>query len=83
MVKKIYQNLTAKPLSRFPKSWGGHKCPTNVSSLPAPHIRFAPHIKDETASVKKKTIDFGVFLTLFVAIFSGRRLKLFGTALGG
>ena len=39
-----------------------------MSSLPAPHIRFAPHIKDEIASVKK-TLGFGGFLTPFLPIF--------------
>ena len=57
--KKIYQNLTAKPLSRLPKRWGGQKCPKNVLSLPAPHFRFAPRFQDEIVSLKKRLFLVG------------------------
>ena len=53
--KQSYQNLTAKPLSTFPKSWGGQKCPKNMSSFPAPPC------------VKRRLNDG--FLTLFCHFF--------------
>ena len=57
--EKIYQNLTAKPPSRLPKSWGGQKCPKNVLSLPAPRFRFAPRFQDEIVSLKKRLFYMG------------------------
>ena len=66
--KKIYQNLTAEPLSRFPRSWVGQKCPKNVLSLPAPRFRFAPRFQDEIVSLKKRLfyMVFNLFLPIFL-----------------